>query len=579
MRTFLKGWVGLWILFVAVTVASAQTPSYITPGGSSNNSFPFNSSSSNKVQWVYTPTEFSPNLQAGLITHVYFSSSNSSSTTKSFSDYRISIGHVNFANFSNGTFITGLTTCYGPTTSSITFNSGGWFGVQLSTPFAYDGTSSLVIEATITNTTGTTVNQNTTNGNKRIWGGRTATSGSTGTGQAACGLEIVTCSTAITQQPVSKTICENEQAVFGITSTDATVFKWQVDEGSGFIDVANSANYTGANTQTLTINNTPATFDAYQYRCLVAKGSSTSCADTSDTVTLNVYGLVKADPMPANDTTCINAIKDMEIKATGAMTGYRWQIYNVITQQYEDITGQAPYQLMGNVLRIAGVSDTLDGSRYRCLVDGICDTLTSTETRLTVLPIPKVGVHPVDVTADQGDKVTFEVQATTSGALYQWQASAGNDSFAFINDGGIYSGVKTNRLTVFGVSRVQDEFRFRCVVRTASSCNAPGDTSTFAVLFVNPAVSVQGINTEVGLSVYPNPTGNVLYIKATTLSRDNDGLKYKIMDKTGKTLVVGNIAGGSENKIDVAHLPADIYLLEILDKSGRDIATSRFTKL
>lgn len=577
MSNFFKGFVVVSILLVSAAMVNAQTPSYITPGGSSNNNFPFNSTTSNKVQWVYTPTEFTPNLQAGLITHVYFRSSNSSSTTKSFADYRISIGHVNFANFSNGTFITGLTMCYGPTTSNITFNSGGWFGVQLATPFAYDGTSSLVIEATITNTTSTTVSQNTTNGNKRIWGDRTATSGSTGTGQAACGLEIVTCSTAVNQQPVSKTVCENEQVVFGISSTDATVFKWQVDEGSGFIDVANGTNYAGAAGQTLTINNTPATFDTYQYRCLIAKGSSTSCADTSDTVTLNVYGLVKAEPMPANDTTCINAIKDLEIKATGATTGYRWQIYNVITQQYEDITGQAPYQLMGNVLRIAGVSDTLDGIRYRCIVDGICDTLTSTETRLTVMPIPKVGVHPVDVTADQGDKVTFEVQATTAGALYQWQASTGNDSFAFINDGGIYSGVKTNRLTVFGVSRVQNEFRFRCVVRTASSCNAPGDTSTFAILFVNPAVSVSGLASADELLVYPNPAGNELYLKTSGRLGDRE-LKYKIVDKAGKTLVAGNLAA-SETKIDVAILPADVYLLEILDAAGHTVTVSRFTKL
>jgi len=215
----------VFMLALFTTGALAQTPTYITPGGSSNNNFPFNSTSSNKVQWVYTPTEFTPSLQAGMITHVYFRSANSSSTTKSFADYRISIGYVNYSTFPNGTFATGLTTCYGPTTSNITFSSGGWFGVQLTTPFAYDGVSSIVIEATITNTTSTTVSQNTTNGNKRIWGARTATSGSTGTGHAACGLEIVTCSTAVSQQPVPSVICEDEQTAFSIAATDATVFK------------------------------------------------------------------------------------------------------------------------------------------------------------------------------------------------------------------------------------------------------------------------------------------------------------------------------------------------------------------
>lgn len=578
MYNFIKLMLAIVIAASAANHANAQNPTYTTPGGTSNNNFPFNSTSSNKVQWVYTPGEFTPGLQAGLITHVYFRSTNSISTTKSFADYMISIGHVNFANFSNGTFITGLTTCYGPTTSNITFNSNGWFGVQLATPFAYDGTSSLVIEATITNTTSTTVSQNTTNGNKRIWGGRTSSSGSTGTGQAACGLEIVTCSTAVNQQPISTTICENKEAVFTITSTDATVFQWQVDEGNGFIDVANSTIYTGATSQALHVKNTPETFDGYQYRCLIAKGASTSCVDTSDTVTLNVYGLVKADPLRANDSTCIGATKDLEIKATGATVNYRWQVFNSITQTYDDITGQPPYIPMGNVLRIAGASDTLDGILYRCIVDGICDTLVSNETRLTVLTIPKVSIHPVDVTTVQGKDVLFEVQASAAGAKYRWQAAAANDSFSFINDGGIYSGVKTNRLRVYGVSRIQDGFQFRCEVRTASSCNAPGDTSNFAVLYVNPPASVNGIATSEQVIVFPNPVDNELYIK-TTYGQMYNGLKYKIVDKTGRALMVGNLDSGSDSKIDVAKLQADVYILEILDINGQGLATSRFSKL
>lgn len=565
----------LIIFFAGKTFA--QTPTYITPGGSSNNNFPFNSTTSNKVQWVYTPTEFTPNLQAGMITHVYFRSTNSASSTKAFSDYRISIGHVNFSTFSNGTFITGLTTCYGPTSSNITFSSGGWFGVQLATPFPYDGTSSLVIEATITNTNGTTVSQNTTNGNKRIWGGRTSTSGSTGSGQAACGVEIVTCSTAVTQQPISTTICEDEQATFSISSIDATVYKWQVDEGSGFIDVSNNIIYSGAASTTLTINNPPATYDGYQYRALIAKGSSTSCVDTSDTVTLNVHGLPLAEPLAVHDTTCINATKDIQLKATGAITGYRWQIYNTITQQYEDLDIQPPYVIIDDLLRIVGASDTLDGAKFRCLVDGICDTFTTNETRLTVLPIPKVAVHPVDVTTDPGKSVNYEVQATAAGALYQWQVSPGTGIFSNINDGGIYQGTRTNRLTVLGVDRSQNEFQFRCVVRTGSACNAPGDTSNMALLYVNPLVSVTGINNDGSMVVFPNPAENMLHIKST--GSYNKASKYKIVDKTGKTLMVGNLAKGSDTKVEVTRLPPDIYLVEILDGAGHSIAVSRFSKL
>lgn len=387
----------------------------------------------------------------------------------------------------------------------------------------------------------------------------------------------ITCSTKIDNQPAPITICENNQAQFSISATDVTAYQWQVDEGTGFFDVTNGINYSGATTNTLTISNTPATYDNYNFRCLVSKGTSTACADTSDTVELNVYGLVKADPLKANDTTCIDATKDIQIKAQGATTNYRWQVYNAVSGLYEDIVGIPPYQPMGNILRIAGVGDTLDGIKYRCIVDGICDTFTSNETRLTVLTIPKVSIHPVDVTTDQGKDVLFEVQATAAGAKYRWQAAAANDSFSFINDGGIYNGVKTNRLRVFGVSRIQDGFQFRCEVRTSSSCNAPGDTSNFAVLYVTPPASVNGMVNNEEIVVFPNPVEDVLFIK-TTYTQHSSRLKYKIVDKTGRTLVVGKL-DASETKVDVAKLPADMYLLEILDVSGKSIAASRFTKL
>ncbi len=388
----------------------------------------------------------------------------------------------------------------------------------------------------------------------------------------------ITCSTKIDNQPSSVTLCENKQAQFSISATDVTAYKWQVDEGSGFFDVNNGSNYSGATTNTLTINNTPASFDNYSFRCLVSKGTSSACADTSDVVTLTVYGLVKADPLNANDTTCIDATKDILVKANGSIINYRWQMYNAITQAYEDINPQPPYMLMGNMMRIIGASDTLDGARYRCVVSGVCDTFTSNETRLTVLTIPKVGVQPVDITTEQGKDVMFEVQATGAAAKYRWQAAAANDSFSFINDGGIYSGVTTNRLRVAGVSRIQDGFQFRCEIKTTSSCNAPGDTSNFAVLYVTPPASVNGLAATDEIVVFPNPVGNELYIK-TTFSQSNSRLKYKVVDKTGKTLMVGNIDNGAETKVDVSKLAADIYLLEILDASGKGLRTSRFTRL
>lgn len=580
------------VLLFSFETLLAQTPQYQFTNGTGGNAIPLGTGTTwdnYRSQFLYLPGDFSPTINStALVTKIYFRISSGASAT-TYNDFKVSIGNTSQTALTT-TYITGLTQALNASTKSFAgMSNGQWMEIELTTPVAVDFSLPIVVDVSQTGKVGGAGGYALLAGGVPVdpsYTGNTQTYGSnpsstTGTARRYSyqfGVDVITCSTAINQQPVPKTICENEQTTFSITSTDATVFQWQVDEGTGFFDVTNGPTYSGATTQTLTVDNTPATYDNYQYRCLIAKGTSTSCVDTSDTVTLNVYGLVKADPLKNNDTTCIAASKDIQVKASGSITGYKWQIYNALTQDYEDLDMVPPYMLMGDMLRIIGASDTLDGARYRCVVSGICDTFTSNETRLTVLAIPKVGVHPEDITTEQGKNVVFEVQATAAGARYRWQAATGNDSFSFINDGGIYSGVKTNRLNVSGVSRIQDGYQFRCEVRTSSSCNAPGDTSNFGVLYVTPPASVNGLANTSELVIYPNPVGNELYIK-TTYTQNHSGLKYKIVDKTGKALMAGNLDTGAETAIDVSRLAADIYLLEILDANGKGIATSRFTRL
>lgn len=167
----------------------AQTPQYIFPGGTSNNIFPFNTTSSNKVQWVFEPTDFTPAPSPGFITKVYFRT-NVTSGPWNFADLRLSLGNVAFNTFPNATYVTGLNVVFGPQTITTGANAQGWFGFTLPTPWYYDGVSNFVIEATITNTTGITLPQSNVGGNKRIWGNRAATTGSTGSGHTPFGFDL-----------------------------------------------------------------------------------------------------------------------------------------------------------------------------------------------------------------------------------------------------------------------------------------------------------------------------------------------------------------------------------------------------
>ena len=64
----------------------------------------------------------------------------------------------------------------------------------------------------------------------------------------------------------------------------ANTYQWQVNAGSGFVNIANNANYNGANTATLQLVNTPSAWDGYRYRCQGDTGYS-----NTQTITINNY--------------------------------------------------------------------------------------------------------------------------------------------------------------------------------------------------------------------------------------------------------------------------------------------------
>jgi CUB domain len=56
--------------------------------------------------------------------------------------------------------------------------------------------------------------------------------------------------------------------------------QWQIDTGSGFINLTSNSNYVGVNTDTLQILNAPTSWYGNKYRCVVSNGSSTVNSQT-----------------------------------------------------------------------------------------------------------------------------------------------------------------------------------------------------------------------------------------------------------------------------------------------------------
>ena len=84
----------------------------------------------------------------------------------------------------------------------------------------------------------------------------------------------------VTTQPQNQTVGVPGPATFSIVSSNPNaLFQWQTDLGVGFQNLTNSGQYSGVNTNTVTVNNVGFNNNNQQFRCII---STTSCSDTSD---------------------------------------------------------------------------------------------------------------------------------------------------------------------------------------------------------------------------------------------------------------------------------------------------------
>jgi serine protease AprX len=81
-----------------------------------------------------------------------------------------------------------------------------------------------------------------------------------------------------------RNICPNSPTYFSVNTIAGYSYKWQVNNGNGFIDILPATTfYAGSNTNTLLLLNVPANFYGYQYRCIQTNGAN---AITSNPITL-----------------------------------------------------------------------------------------------------------------------------------------------------------------------------------------------------------------------------------------------------------------------------------------------------
>lgn len=374
-------------------------------------------------------------------------------------------------------------------------------------------------------------------------------------------------------------ICSGDlQAIIKYSSTVGNPSEYDIDwdnaaNNDGFSDVSGAALHAGA----ITISVPPTTSTGIYNGTFTIINACGPGKSYPIKIKVNQPIAIDNGGQPVDTTVCPADPSSFTVGALGPGLAYQWQVKGAAS--WTDLSNGADYSGVNSPeLMILNSKNSFNGNEYRCLVSSSCvSTINSNPGRLIVNVDPIVSTDPVDVLAKPNDVVYFKVD-NIGNARYQWQVAPPGGVFVNVNDGPIYSGVKTDRLKVTGVSNVQTGFEFRCLLYNAGQCIAPGDTSGVAVLTVEPPQSVNSISGDNIVVVYPNPTGgNELYIKHDLTA--TEATNYMIIDKLGKVVAEGALSTTGKTKVDVAELAAGMYFVDIKGPEQRSISRTKFTKL
>lgn len=259
--------------------------------------------------------------------------------------------------------------------------------------------------------------------------------------------KISSCLTAtINQSPSDASLCGSGDTSFTISASNASGFQWQVNQGSGWSDLAGNGIYSGVATNSLQIRSANTTMNNYQYRCEVTNtcGSIFSLPATLTVTTPSAPSLTIA-----TTTNSVCAGTSITFVATpqnaGTSPSYQWKKNGTSTGTNNAVYTNSNFS-NGDIVTCVLTSSN------KCITT---NTAQGNAITITVNPVltPSVSITPSANNICFGTPVSF-TSAITNGGIspsIQWsknRVSVGTNSPVYndnsLNNGDVISNVLTS---------------------------------------------------------------------------------------------------------------------------------------
>lgn len=313
----------------------------------------------------------------------------------------------------------------------------------------------------------------------------------------AATLTINTLPSVITN-PTKKSICPTDNTSFFADASGTGVsFQWQVNTGSGWLNLSNGGVYSDVTDKTLSLTNVPAGMNGYQYRCMISGTCTPSVATTA--ATLSVGSVPAITTQPSSKTVCGGNPATFSVSVTGSNLTYQWQYLNGAS--WIDVPHTAPgfSGAESSTLTINDVNPKDSSKRsLRCVVVGNCGSVTSATAVLTIYGTPEFStIPPIKDSVCENSNYGMSVTASGLNINYQWQVNTGT-GWTDLSNGTKYSGVTTSGLQLYNVPLSFDGYKYRCVVNGTCSPDAVSTPMTLSVLpLISPTITVKASSTDI----------------------------------------------------------------------------------
>ncbi len=220
--------------------------------------------------------------------------------------------------------------------------------------------------------------------------------------------------------------CEGGKITFTVAATGSGLsYQWY----KGNNPLSNTGNITGATSTKLTINPS-ASGNTGNYKVVVTNSLGATTSAVLHLV-VNATAAINTQP-PTPQSVCQTNSISLTVGATGSGLVYKWRKGTVALNDVTNASGSVISGSHTATLTIDNIQTTDAATNYNCQVIGTCNSVISTNTKITVVKIP---AKPSVITGTAygicaNSTKTYSVTAVAN-VNYVWAFKNGNDTTIF----------------------------------------------------------------------------------------------------------------------------------------------------